>query len=388
MNLKPIHKYQTRKSRFTMRFFRKLSFWLLLILPLLALLFAAGKPVANPTTIVLRNEPLPFTPKEFYIADVVDARINRKAVAYLVPMSANPQQVAKAVPVDLQGGGHTAIKQYMRESLRRNTALRPVVVRLKEAKVTETPVNGRVEGQIAINMAFELRRDGETVPLVEYKGGAKYIRSANQVSIVEPALRKSLGNALLYLNTWMNQEADRNEKLAKGIKVTFTDYVSSLEDDSVFYTSKRPLTWADFKGAPSKPSQYAAAVMPGFAYEGRSEVSNGIVHLNLLMKVFMLQSSSWVKEHARDEYSLNHEQRHFEIAKLVAERFKKRITPDSLTVADYNSIIQYKYIESFREMNHLQEQYDTETRHGLDQLAQERWNKRIDEELKAFKVKK
>ncbi len=368
-----------------MRFFRKFSFWVLVTLPLLVLLFAAGKPVANPETLVLRNEALPFTPKEFYIANVIDARTNRKAVAYLIPVATTPQQATKAIPVDLQGGGHAAISQFLQQSLRSNTTLRPVVIRLKEALVTEAPgTNGRIEGRIVVTMAFELNRDGETIPLVEYKGGARYVRSANQLNVVEPALRKSLGNALVYLNTWMNQEAGHNEKLAKSIKVTFTDYKSTAEDDTVFYTLKRPLVWADFKGYPTKPSKYAAAVMPGFAYEGRSEVSEGIVHLNLLMKVFVLQSSSWVKADARNPYSLNHEQRHFEIAKLVAERFKQKIKPDSLTISDYNSIIQYKYIESFREMNHLQEQYDAETRHGLDELAQERWNRRLDAELKTL----
>jgi hypothetical protein len=38
-------------------------------------------------------------------------------------------------------------------------------------------------------------------------------------------------------------------------------------------------------------------------------------------------------------------------------------------------------------MNRLQEQYDGETRHGLDREAQERWNRRIDEELRAFGVR-
>jgi hypothetical protein len=38
-------------------------------------------------------------------------------------------------------------------------------------------------------------------------------------------------------------------------------------------------------------------------------------------------------------------------------------------------------------MNRLQEQYDNETQHGLDHSVQEKWNQRIDEELRAFLVK-
>ncbi|MDX5422190.1 MAG: hypothetical protein LPK14_08050, partial [Hymenobacteraceae bacterium] len=143
-----------------------------------------------------------------------------------------------------------------------------------------------------------------------------------------------------------------------------------------------------FRASPTRQSKFAASVFPSFAYEGQSEVVDGYIHLNLTLKVYVLQHSSWVKEGSKDAYGLNHEQRHFDIVKLVAERFKQKVQPDSLTLSDYNSIIQYQFIESYREMNRLQEQYDGETRHGLDKLAQERWNQRIDAELRALGAKK
>jgi hypothetical protein len=55
-------------------------------------------------------------------------------------------------------------------------------------------------------------------------------------------------------------------------------------------------------------------------------------------------------------------QRHFDLVNLVAERFKKKILPDTLTIEDCNSIIQYHFTESCREMNRLQEQCVHETR--------------------------
>jgi hypothetical protein len=35
-------------------------------------------------------------------------------------------------------------------------------------------------------------------------------------------------------------------------------------------------------------------------------------------------------------------------------------------------------------MDNLQKQYDSETNHGANQAAQQRWNERIDKELKTF----
>ncbi|MHC2991143.1 hypothetical protein OB13_05925 [Pontibacter sp. HJ8] len=359
------------------------------LLPLLLFFFiAATSPSGDTDAIVLRSEKLSFTPKEFYIADIRDERADKKAVAYLLPVSGSPATKTKALPVDLKGGGLAAIRQFTRESLPRNTALRPVVIRLKELSVKEAAgTGGRVEGRVVVAMAFELQRGEETVPLLEYKGGARYERPASKNEVVEPVLRQSLGEALRYLNTWMDREAATNEKLAKGIKVTFTDYTGEADNDTVFYAAERPLTWNDFRAGVNPTSRFSATVFPSFSYEGDSKVINGIVHLNLKMQVYVLKSSSWVKAEAKDAYGLNHEQRHFDIVKLVAERFKQKIKPDELSLADYNSNIQYHFIESYREMSQLQDQYDGETQHGINKAAQEQWNQRLQQELKELGIK-
>ncbi|WP_147294204.1 hypothetical protein [Pontibacter diazotrophicus] len=367
----------------TIRFLKKGGLWTFAVL-LVALLWSAGKPTDDIAPIAFVAEPLPFKPKEFYIANVIDERKDRKAVAYLFPLPLSAaEQPGKALPVDLQGGGLSAIRQFMRNNAPANSKLRPVVIRLKEYQLQETAGSspGRVDGKISVAMSFEYEREGVNVPLIEYRGGARYDRPARQHGVVEPTLRRSLADALQYLNTWMDREANSNEKLAKALKVTFTDHVLNVEDDTVFYANDRQLTWNDFQGRSTKPSSFAASVFPSFAYEGQSEVIDGVIHLNLVMKVYVLKEFSWVKPNAKNAYGLNHEQKHFDIVKLVAERFKQKLNPGRLTMEDYNSILQYEYIESFREMNRLQEQYDGETRHGLDQAAQASWNQRIEKEL-------
>jgi hypothetical protein len=305
----------------------------------------------------------------------------------LLGQKSNAEVPATTRPVDLEGGGLTAIRQYFKQSLKRNTSLRPVTIRLKECLVTESEADkGRIAGKVDVFMSFEWQRDGETVHLIDYKGGAQYNRSVNQLAAVERVLRQSLVSAVRYFDTWINQEADGNEKLAREIKVTFTDFMRNTERDTVFYSPDRPLVWDDFRDKP-RAGRFAASVFPSFAYEGQSKVSKGVIHVNLTLKVYVLKNSSWVRDNARDPYGLNHEQRHFDIVKLVAERFKQKVQPDSLTLEDYNSIIQYQYLESYREMNRLQEQYDGETGHGLNQAAQERWNQRIDAELRSFVAK-
>lgn len=369
-------------------FIYKIRIYLFIVL-LASSFSAAGQTINDKVEyITLRTGALTFTPKEFYIAGLSDERVNRKTLGYVLHFPSDPGQAAVSRPVSLQGGVLPAIREFMRNSFQQNKQLRPVIISLKECSITEKPgVNGRVDGQIMISMSFAWKRDEDTVHLVDYVGGgASYNRPARQLAAVEQAFRQSLGGALRFFNNWVNTEVAGSERLARSITVSFTNYVRNPDQDTVFYATQRPLTWDDFRDRP-RLNRYAASVFPSFAYEGNSQVVKGVVHVNLRLKVYVLKNASWVKDNARDAYGLNHEQRHFDIARLVAEGFKKKVHPDSLNIEDHNSIIQWQYIESFREMNRMQEKYDGETNHGLNQEAQERWNQYIDAELRKIGVK-
>lgn len=349
-------------------------FWILLV---------CGLSFSAPDPIVLHDEKLSFTPKEYFIASVVDQRTDRRSVAQLIT---TPGRAAE--PVDLPGGAASAIKQFTQINLRQNPKLRPVTIRLTDLKLTETAVGtNRVDGKLSLVMVFNVVREGDSFELVTFRTSARYQRPSGDLTVVEPTLRQALVSGLEFFNDWINRNADRDERLATRLRINITDYIRNPDSDTVFYDPARPLVWSDFL-APVPRSRYAAQVFTSFAYEGHSEIKNGVIIVNLRFKIFTLKHSSWVSEAARNAYALNHEQRHFEITKLVTERFKKRIIPDSLSLNDYNSEIQYQYIEAFREMNHLQDQYDGEANHGIIQSAQERWNGRLDAELRSFGLKK
>ncbi|MES2733087.1 MAG: hypothetical protein V4714_15165, partial [Bacteroidota bacterium] len=179
--------------------------------------------MAKTQFLTLRLTPLPFTPQQFYISDLVDEREDRQAVAYLVATNKNPALPAITQSVDLTGGGLHAIREFIWQGLARNMRLRPVEVRLQECRITETAgTAGRVNGRIVVAMAFYLQRNNHAVHLVNYRGGARYDRPASRLTSLEPTLRQSLTDALQFLNTWMNREAYRNEKLATGLQLSFT----------------------------------------------------------------------------------------------------------------------------------------------------------------------
>lgn len=331
-----------------------------------------------PEAIVLKAEQVLFTPTEFYIAEVTDERADKNAIAWL--------QVEAAIrAVDLEGGGLVALKQFMLKSLPQNNLLRPLLIRVHDCKITESMgADGKVEGRVALALSFDLQRGSETVYLMDYAGGVRYTRSPGQFAVLAPALSRTLEKALHYLNDWMNTEAPQNKLLARGVRIHFSEVQESTAADTVFYAPERPLVLEDFTGKPTKGNDYAASIFPGFSYKGSSEIVDGLLEVKLQMKVYVLKEYSWVREEGRTAYTLNHEQRHFDLAKIVAERFKKKVTSGTYPVEDYAGLIAYQYIEYFREMTKLQQQYDDETSHGLDQISQERWNQRINAELQQF----
>ena len=170
-------------------------------------------------------------------------------------------------------------------------------------------------------------------------------------------------------------------KLAKTVALSFSDYADDQAADSVFYSSKRPLKWSDFTTG-FQSHKYDAEVFPVMGYDEETSVVKGTVEVHILLKTYLAKESALVKDGAQNDYVLNHEQRHFDIARIAAERFKKRLQQTTLPVSNYDGFINVYYLDAYREMHNMQERYDNETAHGTDHAAQSTWDKRIDDELR------
>lgn len=152
--------------------------------------------------------------------------------------------------------------------------------------------------------------------------------------------------------------------------------------DTIYYDPARKLQWDDFQAKPSPYGPSAAVSYTSFAYEGNSLLVHDTLRITLHLQVFFIKSASWVRPDARNSYALAHEQLHFDITRLVVERFKQKLRQTALNRDDYDSIIQYQYLQSFREMNRLQYRFDQETNHGLNAVEQIRWRDKVNIGLK------
>jgi hypothetical protein len=148
------------------------------------------------------------------------------------------------------------------------------------------------------------------------------------------------------------------------------------DSDTLFYPARK-LRWTDFRGAPSRSGPSAAVSFTSFAYEGGSLLKKDTLFIDLVLQVFFVRNASWVRAGAADSHSLSHEQLHFDITWLVAQRFRKKVLEMEMTRDDYDGLIQYEYLESFREMNRLQDAFDEETARGLSTAVQRQWAEKI-----------
>ncbi|WP_345953037.1 hypothetical protein [Mucilaginibacter sp. PAMB04168] len=338
----------------------------------------------NPTgSIVLQDEPLALKPVGFYIANVADERSSKNAIAQLIVKAPGNKMLVQ--PADLQGGPSKAIQQFMERNLPKNEAERPVIMSLKELKITETSLAGnRVEGSIRLYLSFGLQKDWGTDLLVGYGSTFRYVRSADNANVVEPQLRKALRNGLNYFNDWMKTNDGMNVKLARNVKFIFTNYTDKTEGDTIYYTAKRPLTWADFQSKYKPSGTFSAMVMPSIAYEQHASIKDGTIYVNIAMKAFVPKSTCWVSYNAKEDYTLNHEQKHFDIVKIIAEQYKRKVLAEKLTPDTYEAFLSMQYLDSYRDMDAMQLAYDNETGHGRDRYVQSQWDEKIEKELKTL----
>ncbi len=120
--------------------------------------------------------------------------------------------------------------------------------------------------------------------------------------------------------------------------------------------SYRQLTWADYKG---KPQSSAIA----------STCSGIVIEKDTAYAIFE-PDRSWTR--TNDPAILRHEQIHFWITFLFARQIALRIKRGQATNEEGDGCLVF-----FDEWRKMEEQYDRETDHGRDTLAQKQWEEKI-----------
>ncbi len=344
------------------------------------MLFTSYKGFAQPVPIRLRTEKVHTANWDYYIAKVIDTRASGQVFASLWYKDGSGTLINNSS--DISGGSRKALSDFLINGLSRDTEGRPISIRILDCMIRENNENTHVSGILTLKVQYELEKDWGIQPLTTYSMNLKYTRSFTNLDYIESALQEVLTNSLTYIHNWMKKESATNILLAKGLNLSFLNYQEE-DTDTVYYQKGRLLSFDDFQAKPPQNNGFQAAIFPSFGYEMQRELKGGLIQVQIILKVYMVKSHSWALPVIKNTYSLNHEQRHFDLVKLISERFKAKLLSEKLNPDNYEGIVSFEYHEFYREMNRLQHRYDQETNHGTNKVKQDEWNRWIDEQLNA-----
>lgn len=151
----------------------------------------------------------------------------------------------------------------------------------------------------------------------------------------------------------------------------------SLARDEERQHDGRPLTWDDFKALPDSLSEWGAVTHSGIRlrYEYRKNRDSMMAVVKLLP--FMDMNKSWCKPAAMNDYTLAHEQRHFDIAVVIANELAREIEHTDFHLVDFAATIMKLHGKYIERLEAMQRQYDEATQHGDNYAIQLEWNDKI-----------
>lgn len=312
---------------------------------------------------------------EYKILEVADYRIKKSNIGEVIQPGGNK------IPVTFTGNLDQLATRFFRQGINPSDSAQNIQVRIYELELKEIYDQEQklYKGDIQLAIGFFVMGSNEPAHLLDYLGSTQYRRSGFTMDRVEEVVNKLFQNSLDYFHNWYVSQNLSNRTLAKSIRLEIIDGNQPSTADKVMYDSDRPLIWSDFKDIPSARSRNNATIFSSFSLQGISQMESGSVVQTLEIAVYMVPNQSWVK--VPSEYALNHEQRHFDVVRIVADRLIDRLKRMDLDLDFYQAKINEAYLDSYREMNRLQELYDNQTQNGLNSDEQQKWNYWIDEGL-------
>ena len=160
------------------------------------------------------------------------------------------------------------------------------------------------------------------------------------------------------------------------------NYVPADTKDKLIisYEPGNKLTWKDFQGIKNDDVS-SAITSSGIGYHFNLHRTEDSAWFTFTVNCTFSKTKSWVLPDKKTDYILQHEQNHFDISYIHALLFIKMLRATDLTITDYKTTLQREYREISAALNAMQNQYDTESKNGMDTVKQEEWNKKIADQL-------
>lgn len=258
-------------------------------------------------------------------------------------------------------------------------------------------------------------------PLPIYSQMLVYEKSAvlsdSLVAILQPVGTLSIGDKGLTIicdyHTVVDQAKSEARRMgANVIKITehkwpgFTSschrikatayYHKNLENeaDKLAWQADRPLRFEDFRGDNKigrdsfdlGRSQVITGGMTASSIDLQVKGNTLSKNIDVLIVAQFYRKLSWIGVQSRNAYTLNHEQRHFDITEIFARKLRKAWSEAAINATNYETDGKVLHRLVLADYDRYQDLYDNATRHGMNVVAQQQWDQRIAEELAALET--
>ncbi|WP_341224453.1 hypothetical protein [uncultured Arcticibacterium sp.] len=325
-------------------------------------------------TLSLKTKDYGFGENGYYYGEVIDKRASKYFLGKLYTRNGTKSDL------EIRSGTERAFLNQTEDNFQKRSNGVVLIAEITDLAFTETRNNsGLINGRANMNLNIYSVHEGDTSLLCKPYSSSRYQRTLNNLKeeSFEPILNQMWFSCLEFADNYIKLNKSRIEAFNEGVDIIIKPYETRNNRDTVHYNSRK-VTWNDFKAPPRMGSRYAAAIFPTIALGSKLTIRNGRLTAIISPQVFMIQSQSWAKGEAKNKESLEHEQIHFDITKVVMDRLIMKLRNiQATTMDDLNSYIQYEYLEAFREMNKLQEAYDAESNHNLNKVKQAEWARRV-----------
>jgi len=161
--------------------------------------------------------------------------------------------------------------------------------------------------------------------------------------------------------------------------------INNPKSDTIYYDFSRILTWKDFQGKVPASAPWGAMTASGFSFNSSMSEEGNKIEISVGVFTFFTKHDSWKKPKVNSEYHLEHEQHHFDITRLFAQKLVEEIKKAHFTESNYRKLLYSIFDKIYAESVAYQRQYDQETKNSMDVEKQKEWNEKISAEIKKLK---
>ena len=172
----------------------------------------------------------------------------------------------------------------------------------------------------------------------------------------------------------------------KGVLLVLLLISNAVWSQRIEWKKDKKLGWSNFKSKINnqRGKDIVAYTHCGWVYSVVKS-SNPRGAAKVTIETIFNEDKSWKDDKRINDYVLNHEQKHFDVAEIFARKIRKEIIDNIKTTGDYEKYFQKMYSRIVKDYKNFQALYDGVTEHGMNKEKQAEYDTLISNELEQLK---